>query len=311
MPAARRKTPELNPQGIYLPVSTPFQASGGVDTDAFRRNLTAWLEHPIAGVVVAGSTGEAPILERSELLELVEAARRATEDRWIVAGTGSESTRRTIRWTVEVAAAGADAVLVRAPHYYLPAMTPVALHAYFTAVADASPVPVILYHIPKFVPVEIVPELVGELIEHPNIVGIKDSSGDLKSLGALTTACDGRGSVLVGSGAHLYPALELGASGGVLGVGLLAPAMACELYEAWQVGRQARAGKLQERLGPLHKRVVAQLGVPGVKAALDLLGLDGGPPRSPLLPLPERRVPDVEAALAAAGVLQPSGPAHS
>lgn len=278
-----------------------------MDVSAFRANLHAWLSHPIAGIVVAGSTGEAPLLSREELLALVDAALPLTEERRLIVGTGAEATREAVALSRAAGERGADAVLVRSPSYYRPAMTPAALRDHFRAVADASPVPVILYHIPKFVPVHLDPELVGRLVEHPNIVGIKDSSGDLANLAALAAACGSNGSVLVGSGALLYAALEAGARGGILGVGLLATRSATRLYAAWRDGDARTAGALQERIGPLHKTVVAGLGVAGVKAALDALGLMGGVPRAPLQPLAADRARAVEAALEAAGLGAASG----
>ncbi|MGH7540255.1 MAG: dihydrodipicolinate synthase family protein, partial [Gemmatimonadota bacterium] len=281
---------------------TPFADVGSVDLFAFRANLDAWLAHPIAGIVVAGSTGEAPLLDPAELFSLVEEARPRLEGRLLIVGTGAESTAATIAACHGAAERGADAVLVRAPAYYRPAMTPEALRAHFLAVADASPAPVLLYHIPRFVPVEVAPELAARVLEHENVVGMKDSSGDLRNLGALAEACGDRGSVLVGSGALLYPALEAGAVGGILGVALLATRTACDLYESWRAGDGARAGRLQERLGPLHKTVVGALGVPGVKAALDRLGLWGGRPRPPLQCLGAKGLGAVDEALIAAGL---------
>lgn len=278
-----------------------------MDVSAFRANLHAWLSHPVAGVVIAGSTGEAPLLSRDELLALLDAALPLTEGRRLIVGTGAEATRDVIALSRAVGERGADAVLVRSPSYYQPAMSPAVLRDHFHAVADASPVPVILYHIPKFVPVSLDPELAGRLVEHPNIVGIKDSSGDLSNLAALVGACGSGGSVLVGSGALLYAALEAGARGGILGVGLLATRSATRLYDAWREGDAAQAGALQERIGPLHKTVVAGLGVSGVKAALDALGLVGGAPRLPLQPLAGDRRKAVEAALEAAGLGASSG----
>ncbi len=251
---------------------------------------------------MAGSTGEAPLLTSDELGALTEAARTVIGGRALIVGTGAESTAEVVRLSRLAAERGADYVLVRAPSYYQPAMTPEVLRVHFLAIADASPVPVLLYHIPRFVPVGLEPELVGRLVQHENIVGIKDSSGDLKNLGALVEACGSRASVLVGSGAHLYPALETGAAGGILGVALLATRSACELHDAWVRGDSAGAGRLQERIGPLHKAVVAGLGVAGVKVALERLGLYGGDPRPPLLPLAEKRRGLVDEALAAAGL---------
>ena len=255
--------------------------------------------------MVAGSTGEAPLLDEIEILRLVEWARAACPPEVaVVAGTGAESTRQTSRLTREAARAGAEAVLVRPPSYYAPAMTEAALAAHFGAVADDSPVPIILYHIPKFVPVGLAPDVVGRLVRHDNIVGIKDSSGDVKNLGALVEACGDRASVLVGAGTLLYGALEVGAVGGVVAVGLLAARQCAELLSAWRDGDTARAGALQERIGPLHRAVVGKRGVPGVKAGLDALGLRGGPPRLPLLPADDDARESVRGALSAAG-LQP------
>jgi 4-hydroxy-2-oxoglutarate aldolase len=289
--------------GILLPVPTPFDPESEVSAVAFRSNLRRWLAEPIAGVVVAGSTGEAPALDEDEVARLVEWARELVDaDRWLVAGTGAESTRAAIRRSRAAAAAGADAVMVRAPSYYRPLVTPAVLRGYYEAVADASPVPVIVYDVPQFVPVTIAPELVATLARHPNVVGIKASGGDLRALGAVLEAVPAGFSVLVGSGALLYAGLEMGAVGGVVAVGCLAPRETAELYLRWRERDAAAAGRLQTRVGPLHEAVVARLGVPGIKAALDLLGYAGGPPRPPLLPLAERDRAAVARALERAGL---------
>lgn len=294
----------MNLDGILLPVTTPFdRVTGDVDLDAFGRNLRAWCAHPVRGIVVGGSTGEAVLLDDDELRALVaKAARNRPDGVAVVAGTGAESTRRTVRRCADAAAEGADAVLVKPPSYYRGRMSPEALHAYFATVAEKSPVPVILYHVPKFVPVDVVPELAGALMRHGNIVGIKDSSADLHTLGALCEACGEAGQVVVGAGTHLYPGLEIGAAGGIVAVGLLATAAAVELHRAFRAGRSAEAGRLQERIGPLHKSVVAAIGVPGIKHGLDLLGLVGGDPRPPLLPASGSERVAVLAALERAGL---------
>jgi 4-hydroxy-2-oxoglutarate aldolase len=254
--------------GVLLPVTTPFRPQNfDLDAEAFTINLRKWAEHPIAGVVVGGSTGEAPLLELLELARLVDLGRS------------------------------------RPPSYFRAQMTPEALREHFLEVAERSPVPVILYHVPKFVPVDLVPDLVGRLVEHPNIVGIKDSSGDLKNLGALTAACADRASVLVGSGSHLYAGLELGVTGGILAVALIAPGESCAVMEAWRADRAAEAGRAQEALGPLNRAVVGGTGVPGIKHALDLLGYRGGVPRPPLLPPTAEVREKVRTALARAALL--------
>jgi 4-hydroxy-2-oxoglutarate aldolase len=294
----------VNLDGVFLPVTTPFDPdTGDPDLDAFSANIRNWCEHPIAGLVVGGSTGEQPLLDEDELVALMARGARSRRDGMaLIAGTGCESTRATIRLCDLAAREGADAVLVKPPAYYRGRMSPEAIRTYFVAVADASPVPVILYHVPKFVPVDVVPDLAGELVRHENIVGIKDSSGDMHNLGAVCEAVGDRGSVVVGAGTLLYPGLEIGARGGIIAVGLLATGAACELYRSYMAGRSAEAGRLQERIGPLHKRVIAAIGVPGVKHGLDLLGLTGGPPRAPLLPANERERERVAGALERAGL---------
>jgi 4-hydroxy-2-oxoglutarate aldolase len=292
-------------EGVYLPVTTPFDPSRGeLDLEGFGRNLREWGMHPIAGFVIAGSTGEAPLLDETEVVALVAHARDAVgESAAVLAGTGLESTRGTIRLGSEAAAAGAEALLVRPPAYYRGQMTPEALRVHFLEVADASSVPIVLYHVPKFVPVGLEPDLVAELAGHENIVGIKDSSGDIHGLGALCTACAGKATVLVGAGTHLYSGLEIGAAGGIVAVGLLAPEATAGVYAAYRAGRSSEAGRLQERIGPLHKRVVAGTGVPGVKHGLDLLGMTGGRPRPPLVSPSEAVRDEVAGALVAAGLL--------
>ena len=295
-------------RGVLAPAVTPFDAvTGEVDVVALRANLRAWLREELAGVVLFGSTGEGVLLDEDERTRALAAARDVVDaGRLLLAGTGAESTRATVRMTRAAADAGADAVMVHPPAYFRPLMTPEALRDHYLAVADASPVPVVLYAVPpRFSTVELPAGLVGELSHHPNIAGIKDSSGDLKTLAALADACERRCAVLVGSGDALYGALEVGAKGGILAVSLLDPRGCAALFRAYTEGDLARAGRLQERLTPVHRRVVGALGVPGVKAALDLLGLHGGAPRPPLKPLRPKEAEQAREALAAAGLLAP------
>lgn len=293
----------LDLHGVFAPATTPFDpVTGDADVVSLRANLRRWLRAPLAGVVLFGSTGEGPLLDEGEKARLTAAARDVVDGgRLLLAGTGTESTRATIRATAAVAAEGADAVLVQPPAYFRPSMTPDALRDHYLAVADASPIPVILYQVPpRFSTVELSAGLVGELMKHPNIIGIKDSHGDLKTMAVLVDACGRNGQVLAGSGAVLFGALEAGAVGGILAIALLAPAECAELCRAYGEGRLADAGRIQERLSPLHRAIVADLGVPGMKAALDALGMHGGPTRAPLKPLRPKELPTVRDALAAA-----------
>jgi len=291
--------------GVLIPAATPFDpVTGDVEILNFRANIRAWLEHPIRGIVVGGSTGEAVFLDRAERRALLEGARTVIpQDRLMVAGTGAESTRATVALTLDAAEQGADAVLVQPPAYYRGAMTPEALRRHYRTLADASPVPVILYQVPlRFSTVEFSTGLVAELSEHPNIIGIKDSRGDLGALSDLITHSRDGFQVLVGSGTALYASLEVGAAGGILGVANLVPGWAGDLHAAFRAGDHPRAGALQERMAPLHKEIVAGLGVPGVKFALDRLGLVGGDPRPPLAPLAEKLRPRVTTTLERAGL---------
>lgn len=291
--------------GVFPPVTTPFQAgSGDVDLAAFRTNLATLLDHPIRGIVVGGSTGEAVLLERSERMALLEAAREMVpDDRLLVAGTGAESTRMTLGLSEAAARAGADAVLVQPPAYYRNAMSSGVLARHYRTVADACPVPVILYQVPlRFSTVELPTGLVAELSEHPNVIGIKDSRGDMDLLAEYVVHTPPGFQVLVGSGARLYAALEIGAVGGILGVANLMPGECAELHQAFGAGRSVEAGRIQERVGPVHKEIVGALGVGGLKFALDRLGRMGGDPRPPLQPLDARGRERVTAVLQQAGL---------
>lgn len=281
---------KLTLKGVLGPVVTTFQArSGDVDTNAFARNVRAHIEAGMSGVVVTGSTGEAALLDERERMMLVETAREVVPgDRVLIAGTGAESTRTAQRFTRLAAARGADAVLVVAPHYYgAKAMSLAALRNHYIAVADASSIPVLLYNIPKYMHFALPPQLVAELAQHENIAGIKDSSGDLELLSGYLQAQSESFTVLTGNGGTFKRALELGARGGILAVGLFATSLALEVYGglANEIANDGAAEQAQQRLTPLSGRIVGEMGVPGVKAALDQVGLQGGVVRAPLMGL--------------------------
>jgi 4-hydroxy-2-oxoglutarate aldolase len=269
--------------GIFAPLVTPFAPNGDIDTAAFARNIGAHMDAGLSGVVIAGSTGEAALLDEAERSSLVEVARDAVpKSKLVIAGAGAESTRYAIRLAKNAAARGADAVLVVAPHYYSTVMTSDVLLAHYRAVADASPIPVILYNIPKYMHFALPQPVVAQLAKHGNIIGIKDSSGNREIMAGFAEAISPSFSLISGSGAVLQYALGLGATGGILGVSLFASSLALEVFSAMKRGDAAAASHAQEKLSPLHMRIVSELGVGGVKAALDVIGLRGGPLRSPL-----------------------------
>jgi len=274
--SARDIDVSLTLQGVLGPVVTTFDKSGELDRAAFADNIRAHLDAGMHGIVVTGSTGEAPLLDEQERASLVEAARHAVpNDRRLIAGIGAESTRTTRHYARLAAERGADAVLVVAPHYY---GSKAALRDHYTAVADESPVPLVLYNIPKYMHFSLTPQLVAELARHENIIGIKDSSGDLEVLAGYLKAQSDEFTVLTGNGSTFKRALELGARGGILAVALFAASLSLEVYSA-------RSEQAQQRLTPLSSRIVGEMGVAGVKAALDRVGLAGGPVRAPLAPL--------------------------
>lgn len=282
--------------GILGPVTTPFTASGEVDRSAFEDNARAHVTQGLDGIVVAGSTGEAALLDEAERDALLEWARPLLGDRMLVAGIGAESTRLTVRRARRAAERGANAALVVAPHYFSAAMTDDAVRSHYLRVADDSPIPVILYNIPKYMHFRLSGEVVSELASHENVIGIKDSSGDRNSLAEYLTAQSDRFTVLTGSGQLFRTAIGMGARGGILAVALFAPELTLAVWAA--AGRNdPEADALQARLTPLAKVIVGDLGVPGVKGALDLVDMRGGPPRSPLLPLSPAGVDQVRALL--------------
>lgn len=286
--------------GIFAPVVSTFHAgSEDLDLAGFAANVRTHVAEGLAGVVVAGSTGEAALLSEDERKALVATAREHTPaGKLVIAGCGGESTRQTVARTKAAKDAGADAVLVVAPHYYANAMTEEILRAHYTRVADESPLPVILYNIPKYMHFALSAELVAELAQHRHVVGIKDSSGQLDMLKGFLRAQSPTFSVLTGSGSGLQAGLEAGARGGILAVSLFAAGFALEVLRGVQSGDAAAAAKAQARLKPMADVIVAKLGVPGVKAAMDQVGKVGGVPRMPLLPLDASGRAEVAAALA-------------
>lgn len=296
--------PETGIRGLLLPVTTPFDPVTGDSAPVhFRENLRRWATQGVDGFVLFGSTGEGVLLDEEEKRGLVAYARDVAPGLTLVAGAGAESTRQVVRLAIAMAEAGADAVIVQPPSYYGGTLPPEALRDHFQAIADASPVPVILYNIPKYTHVTMEAGLVQELARHENVVGIKDSSGDQKRLAEFTEVCADACAVFVGSGTLMFAGLELGAAGGILAVGLLAPELCARILQLHGADRKPEAGRLQERIAPVHREIVTRLGVPGIKAALDLLGYAGGAPRSPLRPLRSRERDAVSTILRQTGLI--------
>jgi len=285
--------------GVVAPVPTPFDSrTEDVDFAAFRRNVVAVLEAGADGIVVAGSTGENAVLTPEELRELAAVGREMVPaSRGLVVGSGAESTRAARALTHIAAEEGADAVLVRPPGYFGRELTRDALGGYYRAVAEASPVPVFAYNIPRYTGVALAPELLAELAASGHLAGVKDSSGDVSALSAYRRALPGQ-SVFVGSAALLLAALELGCQGGILAVACFAPRLCKAVWDAFARGDLGAATAHEARLGPLQE-VVTRYGPPGVKAAMEIAGFEGGACRSPLVPLTARDLDHVRQLLGA------------
>jgi 4-hydroxy-2-oxoglutarate aldolase len=273
-------------RGIFPPIPTIFDADDNVDARAISANVTRWMSTGLAGVLALGSNGEAALLDEHESDRVLAAARQAVPaGKLLIAGTGRESTRATIEACRRAAALGAEAVLVRPPAYYKNQMTNDALVGHFRRVADQSPLPVLLYNLPA-TGVTLTLPVVAALVEHPNVVGLKETSPELERLGQFA-ALRSDFAVLTGWAPVLYPALTLGASGGILAVANVWPERCVDLFQAACAGRPADALALQRAITPVAQLVSSIHGIAGLKVALDHLGLTGGACRSPLQPLPD------------------------
>jgi 4-hydroxy-2-oxoglutarate aldolase len=271
-------------RGIFLPIPTPFDQLGAVDSSALKTNIAKWSRTGIDGFVLLGSTGERVHLDEREYISVIETACEEIEtDFSFVVGAGQQSTIGTVNEIKRVSAAVAvDAFLVITPHFYRPSLTQQALVEHYTRVADASPTPVILYSMPALTGVKIAPETAARLSEHQNIIGIKDSSADLDGLQKTIAQVKGDFAVLTGNGTVLSDALRVGAWGGILAVGCVAPALCLEILRAVESGELDRAFELQSQLTPLAQAVTTRYGIGGLKAAMEMLGYNGGTVRAPL-----------------------------
>ena len=291
--------------GIYTPLATPFAADGSLDTRALARNVEKYLNSPLTGLVVLGSNGEAPQLEEHEADLAIKTVRFVMpKDRPLLAGTGRESTAATIAATQRAADLGVDAVLVRTPSFYKGQMTTDAFVRHYTQVADQSPVPVLLYNVTMYTGVNLLPDAVGILSRHPNIVGIKETNSEMVQFGEYLAKAEEGFTVLAGSAATYYSALALGAHGAILAVAGVAPRMCVDIFNAVRDGRFADARQMHHRLAPLAKLVGSSFAVPGLKAALTLCGYDGGVPRPPLLPAPPAAIEQIRQQLAELHLLE-------
>lgn len=285
--------------GIFPPLTTPFAADGSLSLEGLRSNVAKYNATRVSGYVATGSTGEAVLLTREETEQVWATVREAAAPgKMLIAGTGAESTAETIARTNRAADLGYQAALVKTPHYFKPQMTEDALTAYFFRVADAAKIPILLYSIPQFTSIAIEAPLVCRLAAHANIVGIKESSGNVHRIAEIIHMAPPGFQTLVGSAATFNASLAVGAVAGILGLACALPEACVQLYQAATNGNNERARTLQHQLLEPATVIVGGLGVAGVKYALDQVGYYGGPTRPPLLPLSDAQKKEVDALLA-------------
>jgi 4-hydroxy-2-oxoglutarate aldolase len=285
--------------GIYPALTTPFAADGRVSLGDLQHNIRLYNRTELAGYVVLGSTGESVLLSSTEGESILETVRKtAGPGKRLIAGTGAESTAETIAKTKRAAELGYDVALVKTPYYYKPAYKPAVFSRHYRAVADASPIPVLLYSVPVFTGVALESADVIALSDHPNIVGIKDSSGDVRRIAETVAGTPGEFQTLTGAASTVLSCLAIGASGAILALASALPEKCAELYRLFRQGQAEEARALQWALVEASQVIVSEMGIAGVKHAMDLRGYRGALPRLPLLPLQEEQKKRLSATLA-------------
>ncbi len=273
----------MYPAVIMPPITTPF-SNGALAESKLTDNIVKWNETKLSGYLVLGSNGEAVYLSEKEKLRVVEVARDAIpRERVMLVGTGMEATKETIGFTNSAARLGADLALVVTPSYFKTSMKADILYNHFVAVADSVSIPILLYNVPQFTGINMEPDLVARLSTHDNIRGIKDSSGNIDQLTRIIHLCSKDFAVFVGSAPVLFPALCVGACGGILAVANVVPHACTLIQELYDQGKLAAARAAQNRLTPLAKAVTTTYGIGGLKMAMDMAGYFGGDPRAPLV----------------------------
>jgi 4-hydroxy-2-oxoglutarate aldolase len=296
----------MNFLGVYSALTTTYASDGSVSLADLKHNVLRYNSTDIAGYTVVGSTGESVLLSRAEMDSILATVKEfAAKEKQLIAGAGAESTAETIERTKRAAELGYDAALVKTPYYYKTMYKPEVLVAHYRRVADESPIPVLLYSIPQFTGIALGAAEVAKLAEHPNIIGIKDSSGNVMGVGDFIAAVPSTFQVLVGSAATVYPSLAIGARGAILALACALPEKCVALFDLFRQGQHEKARELQSILARASKLIVSELGIAGVKFVMDQRGYRGGEPRLPLLPLQheqKKRLTDFLATLEPAAV---------
>lgn len=284
--------------GVFAPLPTPFDEAGDLDLARLRAALPRWVASRLTGFVLLGTNGEAGLLSDTESARVIEEARALVpRGRPLIAGTARESTTHAVAAARQAVSLGVDAVLVRTPCFFKGMMNAGAFERYYRAIADASPVPVLLYNFTAATGVNLLPDTVARLAEHPNIVGIKESGSDIAQIGDLVAAAPAGFRVFAGSASTFHAALCAGVDGGILALASLIPDACIRLFDLMRAGKIEEGRALQRQLLPLARLISTGYGVPGLKAALALTGIDAGFPRSPLAPAPDAAITALRSAL--------------
>ncbi len=289
--------------GIMPPIATPF-VNDEIAFDKLISNIERWNNSEISGYVVLGSNGESVFLTHDEKLKLIESVKKVTdENKLTIAGTGSDSIRETISLTNKSAEIGADYAIILTPSYYKTEIKSIVLIKYFEAIADASKIPILIYNVPKFTGIDVSIDVVAKLSEHPNIVGIKNSTENIRQTIEFIKNTTPGFNVFVGTASLLFSGLTTGAVGGIIALANIAPNECVKIQRLVEFGKLNDALDLQNKLIPINKVITMKYGIVGMKAAMDMMGYFGGNPRSPLSPLNEDDKKEIKKILAAANLL--------
>ncbi len=294
---------KLNLHGIFPPIATPF-INGKVAFDKLASNIAKWNRTGLRGFVVLGSNGEYVYLSEEEKRTVVDTVvQSAAKEMLVIAGTGCESTSETLKLTEDCARLGAHAALVVTPHYYAGRMGEAALIKHFSELADHSPIPILLYNVPKFTHINMSADFVARLSRHTNIAGLKDSSGNVIQLQEILNGVAEDFSVLVGTAGVLFSGLTIGCIGAICALANVAPEACVKIFNLVKAGDMDAARELQLKMIPVNQAVTAIYGVPGLKVAMDMCGYFGGDPRPPLLPSSAQERSEIETIIKKAGLL--------
>ena len=292
-------------EGVLPPVTTPFDDNGCIVYDQLAENIKRWNETDISGYLILGSNSESVFLNEEEKLEIVKTARESIPlSKKMLVGTGLESTKSTIEFTRRATDCGADVAVVITPHFFRSNMSQEAFLKHYIMIADSSPIPVLLYNVPSFTGLNLEAGTASVLSSHENIIGIKDSSGNVEQLSEIISLTgDKEFSVLTGSSIVLYPSMCVGASGGIMAIACALPEKCSDIIKLYKDGSHAEAKELQMRLIEPTIAVTSRYGVPGLKAAMELTGYYGGRSRLPLLPVTSAEIEEIKNIFTAAGFI--------